>query len=770
MFHLKILSHMFLAILLIGILSISAFSDENSWSTNGPYGGSVKTIAIHPFNRQIIYLGTIQNGMYKTTDSGETWTHLEAEDVHPTMRVITIHPLGPDTMYAATAQGMYKSTNAGVDWNMLYPPTAPENEIRALVIHPVEPNILFAGGIFVDWRSTDGGQTWDRLEIPLGIGLEDIDIDPINTDIIYLICGSATLIGLGVWKSYDKGETWYNIHNNLDSTGYLIDIEIDPFDTDVLYLSKLNAEPPTPNDSTCLYKSTDGGQTWFDNTPEGLTRPYIKTIRVSPFNHNTVFICTSQDGVLKSTDGGMHWQAINEGLKVRGTATLEIDTTNGEIYLGTYDDGIYKSTDEGENWQKISYNISASVCMDIAISNHQPSIAYVTSLNGLHCSTDNGQSWNYVDVGFPYIHGPHAVVLDEHMPGYIYTATFHKTRKPLPLYPTGFYRSTDSGISWDFFNDGLPGNINYVDMAISYVDEEERIFLSSSQGLYYSDDVGETWAICSDGLPTDYWFDIVEVAPCNNKIIGVGGDFNQFFISRNRGENWILAGRLPAPDDLYITDIEFHPFDPEHIFAISYFEGLFESTDGGMNWVNINNNIPWDNHIILWGIAINPLNPLNMFVSSNHIGVCQTHDGGQTWELLNNGLDTTCAPGNIKFVPDDTASLFFASYTRSVWGITRTATEITCNKNILSDNFGLHNYPNPFNISTMIRYNLPKNSDVRIEIYDLLGRCVETLISQVQKSGINTVIWNAEDIPSGVYIYKLQAGDYSQSKKCILLK
>jgi hypothetical protein len=80
------------------------------------------------------------------------------------------------------------------------------------------------------------------------------------------------------------------------------------------------------------------------------------------------------------------------------------------------------------------------------------------------------------------------------------------------------------------------------------------------------------------------------------------------------------------------------------------------------------------------------------------------------------------------------------------------------------------NYPNPFNSSTVIRYNLDNDTDVKLEIYDLLGRKVETLISENQHAGMYAIIWYAKEIPSGVYFYKIQAGDCSQSKKCLILR
>jgi len=80
------------------------------------------------------------------------------------------------------------------------------------------------------------------------------------------------------------------------------------------------------------------------------------------------------------------------------------------------------------------------------------------------------------------------------------------------------------------------------------------------------------------------------------------------------------------------------------------------------------------------------------------------------------------------------------------------------------------NYPNPFNASTVIKYELPRRSQVTIEIYDILGRKASTLIDKQQPAGYHQAIWRADDFSSGMYFYKLQAGDYTETKKMLLLK
>ena len=86
-------------------------------------------------------------------------------------------------------------------------------------------------------------------------------------------------------------------------------------------------------------------------------------------------------------------------------------------------------------------------------------------------------------------------------------------------------------------------------------------------------------------------------------------------------------------------------------------------------------------------------------------------------------------------------------------------------------NFKLYqNYPNPFNPTTMIKYNLPKSSRIILKIYNLAGQAIETLVNEFQPAGEHEVIWQPKGLPSGLYFYKIQAGEYSDMKKLILQK
>jgi hypothetical protein len=80
------------------------------------------------------------------------------------------------------------------------------------------------------------------------------------------------------------------------------------------------------------------------------------------------------------------------------------------------------------------------------------------------------------------------------------------------------------------------------------------------------------------------------------------------------------------------------------------------------------------------------------------------------------------------------------------------------------------NYPNPFNPATTITYELPIASQVTLSVYDVLGREVSVLVNGRKNAGVHEVKFDGVNLPSGVYFYRLQAGDFCQSKKLVLLK
>jgi photosystem II stability/assembly factor-like uncharacterized protein len=247
----------------------------------------VETIAIHPFDNQHIYIGTIENGIYETTNGGQYWEHINSDSLEPTMRVIAIHPTGPDTLFAATARGIFRSNNAGLNWNKIQLPFAPNDEFRTISISPFYPSIILTGSLSYMQKSTDGGANWNLIYV--GTSIQDIEYDPLNQNRVYYVSEAANS-GKSIFRSDDLGDTWVNIHNDLDSVGMVQDLAIDPVDPQIIYLAQ---HVPFDSADRCLSKTTDGGQHWFDITPPELYRKSLNSVTVLPSAHNTIFACAA---------------------------------------------------------------------------------------------------------------------------------------------------------------------------------------------------------------------------------------------------------------------------------------------------------------------------------------------------------------------------------------------------------------------------------------------------------------------------------------------
>ncbi len=143
-------------------------------------------------------------------------------------------------------------------------------------------------------------------------------------------------------------------------------------------------------------------------------------------------------------------------------------------------------------------------------------------------------------------------------------------------------------------------------------------------------------------------------------------------------------------------------------------------------------------------------------------------DGGQGQEATI-GIEYDQIPSGLSFnCNDDNPANRLVEGLAIKWFLGPTSVDEPVN--IPSDYVLNQNYPNPFNARTTISYNLPGESDVRIEITDILGRIVDVLVDEKQVAGTHKLTWDADDKPSGIYFYRIKAGEFSRARKMILLK
>jgi photosystem II stability/assembly factor-like uncharacterized protein len=740
------------------ILSVKPSSaDENVWSSHGPYEAAVYSIAVDPRDSERIFAGTVYNGIYLSSNGGSTWSHIDDDTLTSNIRDIVFHPAGPDTMYAATRKGMYRSYNGGLSWGLLRPPGYWYNPLNDIEVNPYHNNVILAGAdMATGYRSTDGGNTWTDLDLPW-IAVLAIRTDPLRPDTMYVASQSGGH-ELAVLRSEDLGESWYSIHNDLDTGLISLDLQVNPVDSDILYLAGSRFPFTTPGIS--LEKTTDGGNHWFDITPDGLIEYSIKSLCISPFDHETLYICTRANGVMRSTDGGESWHDLNNGLSARNVVRITVDSTTGILYLGTTFQGIFRSTDDGASWQKISDNMKQAECTDMSVNPRNADTVYVATRGGAYRSIDGAASWERLQLDLPYF-------FTETNGDYVYVSFFDHER----IGEGGIFRSTDGGESWETFTSGLPGGGVYRRMAISdYGDGTRRIFLGGI-GLFYSDDVGESWELCEGGLPPEYYYWVIEASRADPQLLFTinGSEPNLIYRSLDCGDTW---ASLTAPPGSGTTNtIACDPVDPGIVYACRKTVGLFKSTDAGETWTDITNDLPrHPDYFGVFGIAVNPLDPQNLYVNSQYMGNFVSHNAGQNWEEFNEGLDTRYFEAMTAIPDSDTNRVYLATWPYSVWSITRTSTDLEDDTHPPDRFITLSNYPNPFNASTVIRYSLPEKSDVRIEIYNILGQKVATLLDGSREAGYHTVAWQADAEPSGVYFARLKTPESERNIKMVLLK
>jgi hypothetical protein len=150
-------------------------------------------------------------------------------------------------------------------------------------------------------------------------------------------------------------------------------------------------------------------------------------------------------------------------------------------------------------------------------------------------------------------------------------------------------------------------------------------------------------------------------------------------------------------------------------------------------------------------------------------GVFKSSDGGATWNPVNEGLTDL----EVQALASPSAMLYAGTNNSGLWRrpLAEMVTSVQPMSNGLPSAAKLEqNYPNPFNPSTTINYELPRASHVTLTVYDVLGREVATLVNGVEDPGYKSVGWDAGGGSSGVYFYRLTAGDFGATKKLMLIR
>jgi photosystem II stability/assembly factor-like uncharacterized protein len=432
---------------------------------------TVGGLVMDPRNPQVLYAATgrhngfgggsaaAQGGVYKTTDGGETWTEVlhRPSDYFP-VTALTLAPSNPDIVYVApTGNTFFRSPDGGKTWQSfrMEPAGASVGIPIAVTADPYEAKVVYLnsyiGGVF---KSTDGGQTWQiASQGYTGAQTSDVGLDPYHPEQVYALGRQ------GVASSDTGGHGWTYL-NQAGAEQFIegAGLSVNPLNSqDVLIASRFNGT---------ILRTTNGGATWrqvFNAAPNhhypdnlhGLVqfqrfrgnpniiyaagRMAAETLSVNRF--------TRSIGVLKSMDGGEHWQFMNKGLiSDLNINTIAVHPTDPNmVYVGALNGAVYQTTDGGAAWRAVGGNFASDV-RALAIDPDTPNTLYAgTEQSGLFLSTNAGQTWRKPGAGLDPNASIRGLVVNPRSSGVAWAADLR----------TGVYRSADWGETWIPQNDGL---------------------------------------------------------------------------------------------------------------------------------------------------------------------------------------------------------------------------------------------------------------------------------------------------------------------------
>lgn len=643
------------------------YADKNSGA------GRLNTVAFHPLNSSIMWVGAPSGGVWKTTDGGKSWKSLTDDLFSIGVSDIAVNPSRPNTLYIATGDGdggdtygtgILKSMDGGYTWGT----TGLENTVdqriffRKLLIDPTDPNVLIAASNNGIYRTDDGFETYTIVRSG---HFKDIEFQPGNSDVVY--AASYNFRGVAaIYRSADNGRSFNQVQGiDLEGNASRIELAVTRDNPDVVYALASDSDD---DGFYGLYKSDDAGLNFnkkygredknllgwsIDGSDDGGQGWYDLSLAVSPGDENLVFV--GGVNVWRSFDGGKnfsiaaHWIGFNSIAYVHADHhMLKYNTRTGELFSAN-DGGLYFTDDNGFTWNDVSkglnilqiYRMSASSgIFDLFITGNQDN-GSMKRING---------NWSMVTGG-------------DGMDNLIYPDD--PDRFITSYYYGSFFKTNDGGEN--FKRIGPPeetGEGAWITPLIMDENDPDRIYAGYND-LYLSKNFGDTWIKLSDNLTRGEKLRHLGISESSESYI-YAATYSRIWITRNNGITWenISAG-LP---ELAITSIEVAPENPELLWVTlsGYKEEhkVFRSADGGTTWTNYSEGLPnLPANIILYERNTNK----GLYIGTD-IGVYYRNARMQNWELFNTNMPNVIV--NDLEIQYSFNRIIAATYGRGLWAST----------------------------------------------------------------------------------------------------
>ncbi len=685
--------------------------------------GRVSSIAVHPTNPNIVYVGTAQGGLYRTLNGGATWTPLMDGALTLAIGAVAISPSDPTTIFVGTGEaalcgsgcfigvGLYRITNA--DTNPVLSPILNKDQngndvftgraIGEIIVHPTDSNTIFTvstsgvagigsittglilpdAGVYRSTNAMSANPTFQKLAVQGTLGTSrsvvDAVIEPDNPNrLIVSVVGSGG--DGGIYLTTDALSAAPTFTRSL-ATGDGSSLgRAELAANKVGGVTTVYAATGTANGT--LFKSIDGGATFTTAIANGFCSTqcfYDIAVAVDPNDANKVYLGGSPTLVFgRSTTGGTAFTNSSSGLHVDTQAFALAPSDSNIMYFGS-DGGIWRTnnvtTTGAIAWQSLN-NTTFSATQFMSLALHPLDRHYLlggTQDNGTEFLAPNGTTWVRSDGG----DGGFALI-DKNSPTVnnvtAYHTYFNQTNTQI-----GFSRATTTDATGDPNWGSLIGCTNgtsnngilCTDSVLFYAPMNlgpgtpNTLYFGTNR-LYRSANMGTTMTDVSGTLPARV--SAIAISPQDDNVRVVGLTTGNLYGSFTAGATTMtnITGAVPAR---YIGRVAIDPTNSNVAYAglngygLANGQHVWKTTNltTGATWAPAGIGIP-DTPVN--SFAIDPANTQNLFVGTD-IGVFRSTNGGTSWEPFSDGLPRVAVFG-MEIQPVHRV-LKIATHGRGIW-------------------------------------------------------------------------------------------------------
>ncbi len=489
--------------------------------------------------------------------------------------------------------------------------------VTALAVNPNNPDIIIAGaaagGIF---KTTNGGITWSpKTDFMLSLSIGALRMDPNNSQIIYCGTGEANIstdsyAGIGMLKSTDGGDTWF--HSGLENSRHIAEIEVHPLNSNIIYVA-VSGGLYSKGPDRGIYKSTDAGATWTKSL-------YI--------NDSTSAIDVAIDPIDPQRVYAAMWERLR-GPTFRKAAGIST--------------GIFLSTDGGISWNRLANGLPAQSAstgrISIAVAPSNPSVLYAllkdagvpngssNTFGSFYKSTNKGQSWTLMPSGilpgefssFGWYFG--CLEVDPIDANKVYIGEID------------FLRSTDGGNTWSNITNSYSGTFDqqHPDQHALWINpaNSAHLICGNDGGVFISFDNGSTWSKAYD-LPISQFYSSGIDYQIPSRVYGGTQDNGTLGVQDGNPDNWLyLYG-----GDGFFTQVDYT--NSNIIYAESQFGGISRSTDAGVNFQSITSGIDFTRTNWSTPYILDPFNPSILYLGTYKLH--KSTNRGTLWSAISGDL------------------------------------------------------------------------------------------------------------------------------------